>query len=78
MSAAKRRVKRKIAMLVRMDATHSLCYVRRGRSWTARAQTGEHFIGGILALRRSKWGQAHKTAVVAAITQARLRRGRSA
>lgn len=90
MSAAKRRVKRKIAMLVRMDMTHYLChlsyrpsmgrrsnwYAKHVRSPGERAATGKRILANMEVLCTKLFRQGHFAKVVDSIYAARAVTGR--
>jgi hypothetical protein len=70
-------VKRKIAMLVRMDASHHWCQMRWGRPNSRRDAKARRILVGMQALGRTMTG-AIKTRAIDAINEQRGRTGRPA
>lgn len=65
MSSSKRRVKRKIAMIVKMDVTHHLCQFRWARTNSEREATAHRVFVAMRALGVSMAGNVQQRAIVA-------------
>lgn len=76
MSAAKRRVKRKIALLVRMYASHHFCQLRWRRDDSERQATASRTLAAMQALGRGRAFAkgTHIPAVCVAMNAARVPR----